>query len=96
MKTLHLVLSYKWFDLIKSGQKTTEYREFNNYWNGRLIRPENWYKNVRFQRGYTKNPETILFEIEKIGITTETNDLNLPKAWAIRLGKRIEEEIKCQ
>lgn len=28
MKTLDLVLKYKWYDMVDSGVKTEEYREF--------------------------------------------------------------------
>lgn len=91
-KTLHLVLAYKWFDKIKSGEKTIEYREMKPYWNRKFGRTlEKPYDKVRFQRGYSKNPETILFEINKIYQTAENNDLNMPLVWAIRLGKRINE-----
>lgn len=36
MKTLHLTLKKKWFDLIASGVKTEEYREFNMFWGKRF------------------------------------------------------------
>lgn len=32
MKTLHLTLKKKWFDLIQSGYKLEEYRELNMFW----------------------------------------------------------------
>ena len=37
MTTLTLPLNRKWFDMIKSGVKKEEYREFNEYWNKRLL-----------------------------------------------------------
>lgn len=88
-KVLHLVLSFKWFDKIKSGEKRKEYREITNYWNGRLIRPEGFYQSVRFQRGYKKNPETMEFEIKQIYRSEEENDLGLKKVWVIELGREI-------
>ena len=36
MKTLHLVLKRKWWDMIESGVKTEEYREVKPYWIKRL------------------------------------------------------------
>jgi hypothetical protein len=33
---LTLPIKKKWFDLIKSGEKTTEYREFKKYYETRL------------------------------------------------------------
>lgn len=37
MKTLHLTLKKKWFDMIASGEKTEEYRELKSYWGVRLL-----------------------------------------------------------
>lgn len=34
---LTFILKKKWFDLIKSGEKTVEYREVKDYWTARLI-----------------------------------------------------------
>lgn len=35
-KILHLTLKKKWFDMILSGEKKEEYREFKGYWINRL------------------------------------------------------------
>ena len=32
MKTLKLTMSYKWYDMIASGEKTVEYREIKKHW----------------------------------------------------------------
>lgn len=37
MKTLHLNLTKKWFDMILSGKKKEEYRKLSNYWFKRLF-----------------------------------------------------------
>jgi hypothetical protein len=37
MNELKLTLSKKWFDMIKSGEKTEEYREIKPYWIKRLV-----------------------------------------------------------
>lgn len=37
MATLHLNLKKKWFDMIASGEKKEEYREFKPYWIKRII-----------------------------------------------------------
>lgn len=34
---LHLVLKRKWWDMIKSGEKPDEYRDFTKYWFIRLV-----------------------------------------------------------
>lgn len=40
MKTLHLPLKAKWYNMIESGVKTEEYREIKLYWINRLIQTE--------------------------------------------------------
>lgn len=37
MKTLHLTLKKKWFDMIESGEKPEEYREIKPYWVKRIF-----------------------------------------------------------
>lgn len=37
MKTMHLTLKKKWFDMIASGEKKEEYREIKPYWVKRLL-----------------------------------------------------------
>lgn len=51
-KTLHLTLTYRWWDEIVAGRKTCEYRRFTEGWRKRL----NGVKRgdlVVFHRGYT-------------------------------------------
>lgn len=38
MKTLHLNLTGKWYDMIESGQKPVEYRDLTAYWTKRLCK----------------------------------------------------------
>lgn len=45
MKTLHLTLKKKWFDIIASGEKKEEYREIKPYWCNRLLWHE-YHKDV--------------------------------------------------
>lgn len=51
MKTIHLVLKYRWFDMIVSGQKLEEYREIKPYYErlGDLREGD----VVVFHKGYT-------------------------------------------
>lgn len=37
MKTLHLTLKKKWFDMIASGEKKEEYRDLKKYWAKRFM-----------------------------------------------------------
>lgn len=84
---LHLVLKHQWYNLIESGEKTSEYREIKPYWENRF---KKHYDTVTFQKGYTKNPPTMVFEIISIEKTSEKNDLNLDEVYEIKLGKRLK------
>lgn len=87
MQNLFLVLKYEWFDLIESGQKTSEYREIKPFWDKRLNKH---YDTVTFQRGYSKNPCRMTFKILEITKTTLPNDLKKEKVYEIKLGERIK------
>lgn len=57
MKTLHLNLEGRYFDQIKSGEKTHEYRLMNGYWKNRLFGKNGSRKefdNILIKRGYPK------------------------------------------
>lgn len=58
MKALHLFLRYKWWDMIKSGKKYSEYRR-TDYWADKII--NKGYTHVILHRGYTNI--TMTFEI---------------------------------
>ena len=47
MKILNLVLKGKWYDMIESGEKKEEYREFKPYWEKRLLNYKAIQKYVR-------------------------------------------------
>lgn len=51
--TLHLVLDYKWFDMIATGVKLEEYREMTDYWKKRIWDRRGEIDSVCFHRGYT-------------------------------------------
>jgi len=89
--TLKLVLKDIWFEKIKSGVKTHEYREYKDFWIKRLSSP-NEYACVEFQKAYRKNPERIKFEIKSIKIleAKAANDLGIDTpVFDIELGKRL-------
>lgn len=71
MKTLHLTLKRKWFDMILSGEKTEEYRDIKPFWTKRF-KPmlsdfqKSGYTSITFSNGYSKNRPQ--FEIEFKGI----------------------------
>lgn len=53
MKTLHLTLKKKWFDMILFAIKKEEYREIKPYWIKRLEGKS--YDDILFKNGYSKN-----------------------------------------
>lgn len=72
MKTLHLNLKRKWFDMILSGEKKEEYREMSIYWGNRfLINHEgvicNW-GTITFSNGYAKNRDQFVVELKGIRV----------------------------
>lgn len=101
---LDLVVKGEWFDKIKSGEKTHEFRERNGYWEQRLeksLYPIEWkngvrfksadYIAVRFRRGYAKCAERMLFSIRSIRFEDGLlTDLHIhDDVFDIELGDRI-------
>lgn len=66
MTIIHLVLKGKWYDMIQSGEKKEEYREYKPYWIKRFNKPHYQIDHVIFHRGYT-NKRTMLFRVKFIG-----------------------------
>lgn len=68
MKILHLTLKKKWFDMILSGEKKEEYREYKDYWLIRLAYFDesglhyNQYDAVSFRNGYARSAPSMLVE----------------------------------
>lgn len=65
-KILTLRLKRKWWDLIKSGEKTVELRRCNTYWRRRLVGRE--YDEIHLWLGYPKSTDT-----EKLIVRKWTN-----------------------
>ena len=100
---VYLTLDYQYYDMIKSGEKTTEFREYSPYWVKRLL--SHPIKTVRFQRGYGgpghpppeqmvfKVKDVVLYEIETKKECPPDNPCEgiLPTHIAIDLGERIED-----
>lgn len=63
MYIIDLVLTYKWYDMILSGEKKEEYRDLKK-WHKRLGKP---FTHVRFHRGYTMTTQTYKIDAIKIG-----------------------------
>lgn len=90
---LTLPIKKEWFDKIKSGEKTTEYREAKPYWHKRF---ENVFINSKIQlkNGYQKNSPVITIivkDIELVRGCDEQKYLDPHKTYfAIRIKKVLE------
>lgn len=86
-KTIHLVLKGVFYDEIDRGQKTSEYRDYTEYWRQRILRPWSSQKDVTitFHRGYTS--KTICFRIKDIIVDTEFIEIELGERVLKELGK---------
>lgn len=65
-KPLFLIVKRKWFDLIKVGEKTTEFRDATEYWEKRILNKN--FSHVVFQMGYSKNAPRLEMEISDIRV----------------------------
>lgn len=64
-KTLHLTLTYHWWEEIAAGRKTCEYRRFTEGWRKRLNSLQRG-DLIVFHRGYTGR--TLTRQIERIRV----------------------------
>ena len=92
-KILHLTLKKKWFDLIKSGKKTVEYREIKPYWTKRLMVFGTFdltyikvFDEIHFRNGYKKDSPFMRVEWKAMGKSTFEGLI----CYAINLGKILE------
>lgn len=106
MKPLKLVLTDHWFEEIKSGQKTHEYRAMSEYWKKRfkyvsqldgIYKPGSClldfpYDKVEFQKAYRKNAERMTFRIKKVTLQRgRETDLKYDGGiFDIELGERVK------
>jgi hypothetical protein len=94
-KILHIPLKFKWFDQIKEGVKTVEYREIKPYWDKRLVGRE--YDQIKLRRAYQENAEVLFFKwlgySEKIIEHEEFNNGKPTLVYAIDLSQPIKAEV---
>ena len=102
MKTLHLNVKKKWFEMIASAEKKEEYREITPYWEKRLyhvcyprILQFRDYDIVEFRNGYSANAKKIRLVCD--GITGGIGNYywgapNRP-VFIIKLGKILKDTI---
>ena len=53
MRTLKLVLTADWFEEMRTGRKTVEYRRISDHWRKRIWELRHEITHVQFSRGYT-------------------------------------------
>lgn len=92
-KILHLTLKKKWFDMILSGEKKEEYREFKPYWINRFKKNCS-YRIIRFTNGYGKDKPSFDIELKQFdynrGLVKWGAEKN-KKYFVLRLGKVINK-----
>lgn len=96
MKILHLTLKKKWFDMILSGEKKEEYREFKEYWKKRLdwYNPNGYFINkIKFINGYGNNRPWFIVELERIQTGTGFIKWGAPagECFILKLGKILDK-----
>ena len=93
-KILHLVVKKKWFDQIKSGEKTIEYREEKPYWTKRLRLNYSHiiFDEIHLRNGYSKNaPKVIKKHIKTMsGMFIHPDTGKYCWCYQIHLGEAIE------
>ena len=89
----------KWFDLIASGKKKTEYREIKEYWSKRFITDVDCnrvdrikFDEVHFRNGYSKSSPFMCVEWKGLDQEQFNGELH----WAIRLGEILELNLNKQ
>ena len=96
-KILFLTLEKEFFDLIQSGKKDWEYRDYKDFFIKRLMNPDKTFKSydyILFQNGYRTNARQMLVEFKGVKIVKERQGLfRTKKGFEIALGNIIDKEI---
>ena len=98
---LPLVLKRRWFDLVATGQKREEYRDYTAYWQTRI---RNWFDRsaidglilvIEFRLGYAARAQRTAFLLDSLFIRAayrfEHPDWGEPcgEHYALGLGERV-------
>lgn len=67
-RTIVMTLKKEWFDKIRSGEKSVEYRERKLYWAKRLFGHPEPVTSIIFRNGYSSKSPTILAEVTEIAV----------------------------
>ncbi|MEZ5195137.1 MAG: hypothetical protein R2764_01660 [Bacteroidales bacterium] len=93
-KVLYLTLKKEFFDLIKKGEKTSEFREYKSYWINRLMNSDGNFKQfdyIHFRNGYQKDARKIMIEFRGINVIKQkVGFLKTEKLFEIELGEVIK------
>lgn len=93
-KILFLTLKKQYFDQIKSGEKTSEFREYKPFWINRLMNEGGSFRHydlIKFQNGYHKNAPQLIVEFKGIKINkNKINWFQSEKEFEIELGEIIK------
>lgn len=93
MNDLHLHVKTEYFDAIKRGEKTEEYRLYNDYWGARLLLRDIAYENIVIHNAYKSGDKNRLtFQWRGCEFKTITHPHFGPEpvtVFAIKLGGRL-------
>jgi hypothetical protein len=104
-KILPLTLSKKWFDLILSGKKKVEYREFKDHWKARFLdkhtgHPRQDYSHILFTNGYTGTSRKMIVELRAIQLYHKSwlqpehgEELTTEKYFILHLGEVFDKNL---
>lgn len=95
-KVLFLTLKKEYYDQIKRGEKTSEFREYKKHWIQKLINKDGSFKTydlIHFQNGYHTNAPKMFVEFKGIKINkNKIGFLKWEKEFEIKLGEIVKEE----
>lgn len=95
-RTLYLILKKEFFEQIKNGVKTSEFREYKQHWKQKLMKSDGSFKTydlILFQNGYHSYAPRIWVEFKGIKIKKKKRCFfNWEKVFEIELGKILKEE----
>lgn len=100
VKTLHLTIKKKWFDMIVAGIKKEEYREHKPYWQNRFVKEGYWlsqtcreYDKIIFRNGYSKTAPVVIVQCLGIELSDFGNrDWGYEqRCFIIKLGKILKK-----